>query len=74
MAKTGKEPDHIPPISLVKTVLKNGTHQFSDQYLKNLKLTVNQDWNFRMVLRETNRQWGIDIAKLNRSYHENTIE
>jgi hypothetical protein len=57
------------PYSLVKTILKNDHHKLNDDELKSLKEIINQDWNFRMVLKETNRKWLVNIAKLNRSFH-----
>ena len=69
-AKPGKEPDHTIPISVFKTVLKQNTHRLGQRHLSDLKQTVNQDWNFRMVRKETNRQWGVDILKLNTAYRK----
>jgi hypothetical protein len=47
--------------------------KFADGTLKELKEVANQDWNFRMVLKESNRQWGVDISKLNRSFRDGSI-
>ncbi|KAI3662127.1 hypothetical protein MP638_005575 [Amoeboaphelidium occidentale] len=67
-AKPGKEPDHIIPISVFENVLNLKDLAIKDR--QEVKKIVNQDWNFRMVLKETNSQWGVDIRKLNRSFRD----
>lgn len=69
-AKPGKEPDHIIPISVFENVLN--LKDLDTKRLQEVKKTANEDWNMRMVSKETNRQWGVDVNKLNRSFRDGT--